>query len=82
MVASSSGSLLLRVPLAINVFVFSPFFNIEKILPLAFLMKNYSVIRLFALVCLEYMSLVLRKPVFGVSDQVPHKRGCTATEDG
>ena len=26
--------------------------------------------------------LVLRKPVFGVSDQVPHKPGCTATEDG
>ena len=28
------------------------------------------------------MSLVLRKPVFGVSDQVPHKPGCTITEDG
>ena len=28
------------------------------------------------------MSLVLRKPVFGVSDQVPHKPGCTVTEDG
>ena len=30
----------------------------------------------------DTMSLVLRKPVFGVSDQVPHKPGCTATEDG
>ena len=29
-----------------------------------------------------HMSLVLRKPVFGVSDQVPHKPGCTAKEDG
>ena len=29
-----------------------------------------------------YMSLVVRKPVFGVSDQVRHKPGCTATEDG
>ena len=29
-----------------------------------------------------HMSLVPRKPVFGVSDQVPHKPGCTATEDG
>ena len=29
-----------------------------------------------------YMSLVVRKPVFGVSDTVPHKPGCTATEDG
>ena len=31
---------------------------------------------------LDDMSLVVRKPVFGVSDQVPHKPGCTATEDG
>ena len=28
------------------------------------------------------MSLVVRKPVFGVSDQVRHKPGCTVTEDG
>ena len=28
------------------------------------------------------MSLVVRKPVFGVSDQDRHKPGCTATEDG
>ena len=28
------------------------------------------------------MSLVVRKPVFSVSDQVRHKPGCTATEDG
>ena len=28
------------------------------------------------------MSLVVRKPVFGVSDQVRHKPVCTATEDG
>ena len=25
---------------------------------------------------------ITRKPVFGVSDQVLHKPGCTATEDG
>ena len=31
---------------------------------------------------LHQMSLVVRKPVFGVSDQVRHKPGCTATEDG
>ena len=29
-----------------------------------------------------YMSRVARKPVLGVSDQVRHKPGCTATEDG
>ena len=29
-----------------------------------------------------HLSLVLRKPVFRVSDQVPHKPGCTAIEDG
>ena len=28
------------------------------------------------------MSHVLRKPVFGVSDQIRHKPGCTTTEDG
>ena len=28
-----------------------------------------------------YMSLVVRKPVFGVFDQVLHKPGCTTTED-
>ena len=28
------------------------------------------------------MSRVIRKPVFGVSDQVRHKLGSTATEDG
>ena len=27
------------------------------------------------------MSLVVRKPVFGDFDLVPHKPGCTATED-
>ena len=27
-------------------------------------------------------SLVLRKPVFGVFNQVPHKPGCTVTKDG
>ena len=29
----------------------------------------------------RYMSLVVRKPVFGVSDQVLHNPGCTAIED-
>ena len=28
------------------------------------------------------LSLVVRKPDFGVSDQVQHKPGCTAIEDG
>ena len=28
------------------------------------------------------MSLVPRKPIFGASDQVRHKPGCTASEDG
>ena len=30
----------------------------------------------------DYTSLVVRKQVFGVSDQVRQKPGCTATEDG
>ena len=32
--------------------------------------------------CICHMRLVVRKPVFGVSDQVPHKPGCADTEDG
>ena len=28
------------------------------------------------------MGCVVRKSVFGVSDQVQHRRGCTATENG
>ena len=28
------------------------------------------------------MGLIVRKPVFGLFDQVRHKPGCTATEDG
>ena len=32
--------------------------------------------------CVTYLSLVVRKPVFGVSDQVRHKPGCATTEDG
>ena len=32
--------------------------------------------------CKAHLSLVVRKPVFGVSDQAPHKPGCTATKDG
>ena len=30
----------------------------------------------------QQMSLVVRKPVFGVFNQVRYKPGCTATEDG
>ena len=30
----------------------------------------------------DHLSLVVRKPVFGVSDLVRHKPGCTATQDG
>ena len=30
----------------------------------------------------DQLSLVVRKPVFGVSDQVPHKPGCTTKQDG
>ena len=33
-------------------------------------------------IVLPDMSLIMRKPVFGVSDQVPHKPYCTVTEDG
>ena len=31
---------------------------------------------------LSHLSLIVRKPVFGVSDLVRHKSGCTVLEDG
>ena len=37
---------------------------------------------LLFLLLTDRISLVARKPVFGVSDQVRHKPGCTAAEDG
>ena len=36
----------------------------------------------FSNLSLQQMSLVVRKPVFGISDQVRHKPGCKTTEDG
>ena len=34
------------------------------------------------IILLNYLSHVVRKPVFGFSDEVQHKSSCTATEDG
>ena len=52
----------------------------------AFIQAKYNRNSVFAQYGLSmyliHLSLVLRKPVFGVSDQVPHKVGWTATEDG
>ena len=31
---------------------------------------------------IDHISLVVKKPVFGYSDQVRHKPGCTIIEDG
>ena len=31
---------------------------------------------------IKNMSLIMRKPVFGVSDQALHKAGCTTAQDG
>ena len=45
------------------------------------IMKEHSISHSYSIEIYD-MSLVLRKLVFGVSDQVQHKPGCTATEDG
>ena len=42
----------------------------------------FSDAKLIAIITLKLMNRVTRKPVFGVSDHVRHKLGCTATEDG
>ena len=41
--------------------------------------KNLTVLQGFAR---NHKSLFVKKPVFGVSDQVQHRPGCTVTEDG
>ena len=43
--------------------------------------NNLTHIVIFFLKHCTYMSLVVRKPVFGVSNQVRHKPGCTTTEE-
>ena len=44
-----------------------------------------TILHIAGLLCHDdwwYLSLIVRKLVFGVSNQVRHKQGCTATEDG
>ena len=52
---------------------YDPNSNESIVLPIKFLIVFSN---------LNYLSLVVRKPDFGVSDQVLHKPGCTASEDG
>ena len=58
----------------------------EKVLSSPIARQKYQHKHLFPFVCQATgflnMILVVRKPVFGVSDQAPHKLGCAATEDG
>ena len=52
---------------------------------LAFTVQKYSHSLIIMSASSKYqdvMRLVVRNPVFGVSDQVQHKQGCTATEGG
>ena len=44
--------------------------------------NNDYFVMFFKSASLSNISIVVRKPVFGVSDQVRHKQDCTATEDG
>ena len=59
--------------------------EIAKIESFQGICTSQPLLSFLAFICMtEYLviSLVVRKPVFGVSDQVRHKPGCTATEDG
>ena len=56
-------------------------------LQLLYRLNRFRVIRnenlvIFFLGHSVYMSHVVRKPIFGVSDQVLHNPGCTAIDDG
>ena len=44
--------------------------------------KRFQKVSAIMITCLCNMSLVVRKAVFGVSDQVRHKPGCRPKEDG
>ena len=44
--------------------------------------RNRSTLGMYLLLYRNDMSCIMRKPVFGVSNQVRHKSGCTAIEDG
>ena len=52
---------------------YDPNSNESIVLPIKFLIVFSN---------LNYLSLVVRKPDFAVSDQVLHKPGCKASEDG
>ena len=57
----------------------------QVIVYLSVLRKTILILNLmcsFNCVSEHHMSHVARKPVFGVSNQVQHKPGCTATEEG
>ena len=52
-------------------------------IPIVFAYRIWNAEGTFKEVCNLYdLSLVVGKSVFGVSDQIPQKPGCTATEDG
>ena len=42
--------------------------------------QSFSLVLLYSMKNREYMSLVTRKPVFGVSNQGRLKQACSATE--
>ena len=60
--------------------LYSMFFVVLAIFQFGFDGETLVLIAPFPGDCL-HMGLVVRKPVFGVSDQVRYKPGCTATED-
>ena len=65
----------------INIMVLFQCYDNTKCYRNNFNMLNMIKRRLYGAIY-DQLSLVVRKPVFGVSDQVRHKPGCTATEDG
>ena len=55
-------------------------YNTNEAKRILFLMKFYCMLPLCVDELQRYMSHDVRKPVFGVSDQVRHKPGCAITE--
>ena len=69
-----------------------PVFSEQGSIAICIFQRHYSMLEPPSLDCFlqlsgilifrYHMSHIMRKPVFGVSDQVRHKSGCATTDDG
>ena len=80
---TQSNEILNIIKVASSIFFTSVFRDNTGFYP-KYMIANFRIcLRKFTKIHLAVeMSLVLRKPVFGVTDKVRHKPGCAVTDDG